>query len=420
MKRVLLKLKKSMKNSAAMQFDFANNPRSLRIAFIAGRLSMRASGVKVAVEQLSAALEGLGHEVRVFGIADKAWAMGDKALWAGAPSCALRTYGLPAFGYTPDLEKAVLDFSPDVIHSHGLWMYGSLIAERLSRSGIPDVISPHGMLDPWALSQSAWKKRFMRSLFEDRHVANANVVHALNNEEASAIHNFGTRAQIEIVPNGVQIIEKASGTRHPAWRNNLPKGAKVLLYFGRIHPKKNLISLLEAWSDVQRSPWHLVVAGPDQDGHRRVIENLIASRGLNKTVHLVGEQYGLDKNLTYETAEAFVLPSFSEGLPIAILEAWSWRLPVLMSRHCNLDAGFKSGAAIDTGTEVKTIAHALLQLFQMSDSQRAKSADSGRKLVEKKYSWHMIAKEFSRIYYQCLDGSSDCQPRQSLLAGRSI
>lgn len=377
----------------------------MRIAFIAGRLSRRASGVKVAVEQLSGALVDLGHEVHVFGIADDAWANGDSAAWAGAPVSVLRAYGLAAFGYTPGLEAAVRAFAPDIVHTHGLWMYGSLVAGRLARAGLADVISPHGMLDPWALKQSRLKKRMLRAAFEGHHLARARAVHALNAEEAEAVHTYGIQAPVAVLPNGVELAPERSGMRAPPWAQTLPEGAKTLLFFGRLHPKKNLTSLINAWAKVQQAPWHLVIAGPDQAKHRAALEMLVAKRGLASTVHLVGPQYGPDKDGAYAAADAFILPSYSEGLPMAVLEAWSWRLPVLMSQQCNLPAGFEAGAAVDTGTEPDTIAYALSELIQMDDSRLAAIGSTGRSLVEQHYSWHRVAEGFSRLYAWCKDAS---------------
>ena len=63
-----------------------------------------------------------------------------------------------------------------------------------------------------------------------------------------------------------------------------------------------------------------------------------------------------------------MLPSFSEGMPIAVLEAWSYGLPVLMTEACNLPEGFAAGAALQIGPDRAGIGAGLRQLFAMSDA----------------------------------------------------
>lgn len=388
-----------------MHSETSTQASRLRIAFIAGRLSRRASGVKVVVEQLSAALNQLGHEVQVFGIADDAWAAGDREAWIGAPAIVLPMIGPMGFGYTPGLTAAVRAFAPDVIHAHGLWMYGSWVAGRLARAGTPDVVSPHGMLDPFALRQGRLKKRLVLAAFEKAHLGTATAVHALNEDEERAVRNFGIRQPVAILPNGVALPPPNIISGTPSWAKRLPEGARVLLFLGRIHPKKNLQNLLKAWEKARCEPWHLVIAGPDQEGHRAALEashSIPLSKG---SVHFVGPQFGPEKEATLNTADAFVLPSFSEGMPMAVLEAWSWRLPVLMSRQCNLPDGFANGCAIDTGTEEETIAVALSKLMRTSKADLDRMGLAGRELVERRYSWLRIAMDFARLYAWCAAGA---------------
>jgi glycosyltransferase involved in cell wall biosynthesis len=140
-------------------------------------------------------------------------------------------------------------------------------------------------------------------------------------------------------------------SRLATWRSNLPEEAKVLLYLGRLHLKKGLANLLQAWSEVRRAGgeaaqnWYLVIAGWDQDGHQASLEAITLQRNIGDTVHFIGPQFGLDKDAAFRSSDAFVLPSLSEGMPLAVLEAWAHGLPVLMTPHCNLPEGFARGAA---------------------------------------------------------------------------
>lgn len=382
----------------------------MRIAFISGKLSRRACGVKVVVERLSAALIRQGHDVRVFGIEDAAWIAGDSSAWTGGPATVFPTCGPTAFGYAPKLAAAVRSFAPDVVHSHGIWMYGSVVSASLARAGVPNVISPHGMLDPWALAQSHRKKRIAGALFEWKHLAQARCIHTLNADESYAARNFGLRNPLAVLPNGVDLPDPCIHLTVPTWRAVLPEGARVLLYFGRLHRKKNLVSLIKAWTQVGRHPWHLVIAGPDHDDYRAELESVTANLNCTEKVIFIGAQFGAEKDATFAVADGFVLPSLSEGLPMAVLEAWAWRLPVLMSTHCNLPEGFAVGAALDSGTTTNEIDRALTAFMSYSRERHATIGDAGHALVESTYSWDELAKQFSALYESLLSDPTRVAP----------
>ena len=115
----------------------------------------------------------------------------------------------------------------------------------------------------------------------------------------------------------------------------MPNAQRILLYLGRIHPKKGLVGLVRAWKRVQMTAegqgWCLVVAGWDQCGHASQLSALVHELSLDRSVRLVGPQFDRNKDATFHAVDAFILPSFSEGLPVAVLEAWSHGLPVLMT-----------------------------------------------------------------------------------------
>jgi poly(glycerol-phosphate) alpha-glucosyltransferase len=188
----------------------------------------------------------------------------------------------------------------------------------------------------------------------------------------------------------------------PAWAQELAPDGKVLLFLGRLHPKKGLTGLLHAWqrvrAEAEREGWHLAIAGWDQGGHADKLSALIADLSLARSVRLVGPQYGLDKEATFRAADAFILPSFSEGLPVAVQEAWSYGLPVLMTPHCNLPEGFAAGAALELQTEVGSIAAALQTLFRMPAAEREQIGRRGRQFVEDRFSWDRVAAEMNRVY----------------------
>ena len=305
----------------------------------------------------------------------------------------------------PGLVGHLRESRLDVIHTHGLWMYPSVAAMRWARGADrPYVVSPHGMLDPWALGNARFKKRLAALLYEKTHLRGAACLHALCESEVRAIRAIGLENPVCVLPNGVDLPDSERRAGGPVWGLNVPSRAHVLLYVGRLHPKKGLLNLLAAWADSRRNgvgsgePWFLVIAGWDQSGHREVLEGLAVDLGISDFVHFVGPQFGADKAASFARADALVLPSLSEGLPMVVLEGWAYGLPVLMTPACNLPAGFSAGAAVSAEPERESLQHGLATLLSMSDEDRSAMGNRGRRLVEQSFSWPVLADEMHRVY----------------------
>ncbi len=184
----------------------------------------------------------------------------------------------------------------------------------------------------------------------------------------------------------------------------------MLLFLGRLHPKKGLLNLVRAWAEVQAdrpagaADWVLVIAGWDQGGHEARLRRLIDELGAAGTVRLVGPQFGDQKAASLAFADAFVLPSVSEGLPVAVLEAWSFSLPVLMTDACNLPEGFAAGAALRIEPDPAPMAEALRSLIAMSDADRQAMGTHARALVRERFQWSEIARQMKSIYEWLLGG----------------
>ncbi len=382
----------------------------MKTTFITGSVSRKAGGVFDGVRGLVRSLHtGGGLDVRVLGIKDEHTGE-DIASW-----CPILPLVFPArrprsFGYSPDMVRALSDLDPDLLHTHGLWMYPSLAGAGWSRrTRKPHMVSPHGMLDPWALRNSRWKKRLAGWLYENTHLRSAACLHALCTSEAESIRRYELQNPICVVPNGVD-LPKGDPTGAPPWGGRIEPGRKVLLYVGRLHPKKGLPNLLEAWEAVRSSrssgwsEWSVVIIGWDQGGHARELEETIRSSGLGESVHLLGPMFGEAKRAAYAGADAFVLPSFSEGLPMTVLEAWSHVLPVVMTPECNLPEGFAAGAAVRVDATAESTTRGLSELLSMTDTERRTMGARGRKLVEERFTWPRIAAQMKAVYEWILGG----------------
>lgn len=372
-----------------------------KLTILTGSISRAAGGTFDAVRNLAVALKAESrYSPSVAGLRDSETDR-DQSLWGDTETKAFRVQGPRAFGYAPGLAPSLALNSPDILHVHGLWMYSSVVAIRWARRGRPYVVSPHGMLDPWALHNSRWKKRISAALYENRHLRGAACLHALNTAEAEMIRAYGLTNPVCVIPNGVELPVYAEPKR--------AQKIRTLLYLGRLHPKKGLPNLIEAWSlvhkEADQSAWRLAIAGWGQNGHQAELEALTAKLNLSSSISFVGPQFGQAKAARLNAASAFILPSLSEGLPMTVLEAWSWSLPVLMSSRCNLPEGAEAGAAVMMEADPDSISAALRRLFSMSDSEREAMGMNGRRLVEQSFQWGLIGRQMADVYDWVLGGS---------------
>lgn len=286
------------------------------------------------------------------------------------------------------------------LHIHGLWETSTNAAARAARAhGKPYLLSAHGMLERWALRNKGRKKQIYAALFERANLRGASCLHALTEAEAQDYRDFGLRNPIAIIPNGVDIPASLSPepflTRFPELRQK-----KLVLFLGRIHYKKGLDILSQAWSQVA-SQWRdvqLVLAGPDFENTQTEIQKLLRSLGIQSRATFTGM---LAKELKWSAlaaAHCFVLPSYSEGLSLSVLEAMGAGVPVIVSKQCNLPevATYSCGWVIQPRVGDLTVA--LDEALRTSDSKLSEIGANGRRVVGECYTWHVVGKQMSSVY----------------------
>ena len=375
----------------------------MRIGHLTWLLSNAGGGIPPIVASLAREQRRAGANAIIAGIADPA---APPLAPAGVPLILGKATGPLALGFSPGLAARIDAFQPEVLHLHGLFTWPSQIARSWGRRhGRPVVISPQGMVEPWALSNSAWKKRIFGALVENDNLARAACIQALSAGEATDVRKMGLECPIALVPNGFDVGSVPGASAREGLCSVLPEigQRRVVLYLGRVHPKKGLLPLVEAWARIvyDRSDaaagWVLVVAGPDQLGHTGEVKVRVRALGIDTHVIVAGPMYGADKAAMLAKTELFVLPSFSEGLPMALLEAMAWGIPVLATRACNVDVESR-GAGLLCETEATSIAVHMGRLMAMTDGERRATGARGRTDVESRYAWNRIACDLLAVY----------------------
>ena len=286
----------------------------------------------------------------------------------------------------------------DVLHVHALFSYPTLPAcWAARRTGVPYVLSPHGTLDPWSLRFRAWKKAPYLRVLERRNLLGAAAVHAVSSQEQRAVEALGLPIRAVTIPHGVNApaIRDAEGRRR---RSPATDDAVNILFLSRLHPKKGLELLLEAVEALTgKLHLRLVVAG---DGDAAYVKRLQARSGsarLKKVVSFVGFVDGAEKERLLQEADLFVLPSYDENFGMAVAEAMSESLPVVVSEHVALaDQVTAAGAGIVVPCDAGKLAQAI-DMLARNQGLRHRMGTAGRRLVEAEFSWSEVGKRLKQL-----------------------
>jgi poly(glycerol-phosphate) alpha-glucosyltransferase len=372
----------------------------MRITLLTATNSRNAGGLFYSVKNLVFSLLKHNCNLQVLSCNDEHSAE-DITTWGNIPMTFYNTSKfslLKQLGYSQDIHKKLELLQPDIIHQQGIWMccsYASLRYKRKNQN-VKTIIAPRGMLDGWAINRSALKKRLVGFLYENENLRKADCIHALCQSEYESIRAFGLKNPVAVIPNG---------TTMPDWeRIYAEKNKKTMLFLGRIHPKKGIKELITAIHFInQQAPslldnWTFKIAGWAQEGHQEELQNLLNEYKLNALFEFTGSLYGEQKEKTLKEADVFILPSFSEGLPMAVLEAWSYGLPVIMTEYCNLPEGFAANAAYKIDTDSKIMSEQLMKFFEQTDNQINDIGRNGYNLAKGHFSWENIAKRTLQLY----------------------
>ena len=375
---------------------------ALSVGIVTGSMSRKAGGLFNSVRKSALHLAEAGADVSVYALEDE-FSAADRAAWEPlAPHIFPVRFGGP-LPHASGLAESLSLANHDVLHLHGIWQLQSFTVNRWKHgTDRPVMISPRGMLDPWALANSAWKKKLVGAFFENRNLREADCLHALNASEMASMCSYGLLNPVAVIPNATDLPEMN--------RRGEGEGKKTLLFLGRIHPKKGLGELVTAWAkatDIRpdlRENWRLCIAGWDDGGHIDSLHQQIAAQSVGDSVSVIGPAFGEEKKRLLQDADAFILPSFSEGMPMSVLEAWAYRLPVLMTAQCNLPEGFAAKAAVEITTDPKALAGKLVST--LCDPGLAMMGDAGRALVERQFSWSRIAEMHLEVYSWLVHGGT--------------
>jgi glycosyltransferase involved in cell wall biosynthesis len=287
----------------------------------------------------------------------------------------------------------------DALHLHGLWesqLYRSAaIAQKFK---VPYTITPHGMLHPWSLSKSRWRKKLMLALKFRAVLDRCHCLHLLNADEQQLIAPLNLKCPTCVIPNGIAPEEFENLPPPGTIRNLFPElgDAPYILFLGRLDVQKGVDLLLQAFQLVaeQHPTAKLMIAGPDY-GQEAVITQL--SQSITHRLLRVGPLYGDKKLAALRDAVCFCLPSRHEGFSLAILESLACATPVVISPECHFPEVATAGAGLIIPLNPPDIAAALMHFLQ-NPTARASAASAAKSLIAAHYTWSQIAAQTLTAY----------------------
>lgn len=243
------------------------------------------------------------------------------------------------------LKQGLIQPKKDVIVTHGTWRYPTHWGAALKKIGFKWMYVPHGMLEPWSLAHKKWKKFFYFHLIEKRLAQKADVVRAVGYPEYVNLKKHFSR--VEHIPNGVPDLEL----------DNLNKNYPpfTCLFMARLHMKKGIIPLVEAWKESKlcnNENFVLKIAGPD-DGQLEKLQTLLTADVNN--VQYLGPKFGTEKAKLLEKAHFYFLPSISEGFPTSVVEAMQYGAIPFISSGCNFPEAFDAQVAFEVGIDKNSL-----------------------------------------------------------------
>jgi glycosyltransferase involved in cell wall biosynthesis len=298
------------------------------------------------------------------------------------------------------LRESVSEF--DIVHLHAVFVWPLLAGARAAaRAGVPYVMTPHGMLIRDLIrAKSRWVKTAWINLVERTSLARAAALHVTAELEHAEIRalRLPVPAIVASVPNGVDWPAQHLPLAQTPFAGLTQPYA---LFLSRINWKKGLDRLITAWQWVPNLP--LIIAGNDEEGYREQLERLARSLGIAARVIFIGPVDDQHKWGLYESAELFLLPSYSENFGIVVAEAMLMACPVLVTPEVGISELVKAtDSGVVTGNDPVNLAAAINELLA-DEPRRRELAHRGREAARRHLAWSGVVEQMEDLYWSVLD-----------------
>jgi glycosyltransferase involved in cell wall biosynthesis len=289
---------------------------------------------------------------------------------------------------------------PDVIHDNGIWLpHNHELSVQAKRSATCRIVSPRGMLSPWARRHKRIKKTVAWTLYQRRDLALASSIHATSQDEASDLRCLNLGPPVIVIPNGIDASFRAQSHRPTSRQTG---SVRTALFLGRLYPVKGLPNLIEAWAAVNPDGWRLVIAGPDEGGHKSELEKQVRRLRLCNAVEFRGPVEKKEKAALFSGADLFVLPSLSESFGMAVAEAMQAGLPILTTSAVpwpDIEPKGLGWRVDETKTNLETALH---QATSAPKGQLQEMGQRAAEYVNARFTWDKLTEEYIEMYQRAM------------------
>lgn len=316
---------------------------------------------------------------------------------------------LPIFrqlGWVAEKDRRAVEdkiASSDLISCHLFYRYHNLWVREISRRyGVPYWFVPHGVLDPWVMSYGRMVKKAFWALGGRQFLESAStVIFSTKAERDKADAQFDLPAS-EVLSWPVQTVgidgrDRLRGSVRA--KLNIPEDARVLLYFGRLHPMKRPLETIEAVAKINDSKVHLIIVGNEFGVGEGDCMQLAQALGCHHRVHFVGPVYGEKKYAYLHAADCYISLSHRENFNHTAAESLAAGLPVILSP--GNDLGYElvdAGCAWHLKDDNKwTAFHAIEEFVALPEVELKQMGDAGRNWVEANLSFSLFEARLKTI-----------------------
>ena len=282
----------------------------------------------------------------------------------------------------------------ELIQIQSMWdlPYHKVMVEA-RRLGVPYVVTPRGMLEPWSLSQKKWKKILAWWLYQRNDVLKSACVFTTAEMEAEHVSELGITTCKSVIPNSIET------DAYPC-KISTDVVKKQVLFLSRIHVKKGIELLFEAWKRIHHdfADWQLLIVGNGEAEYIHSLENRVESFGLKDCIKILPPVFGEAKIKVYQESALFCLPSYSENFGMVIAEAMSCGTPVITTTNCPWEILNETNTGWCIDLSVNHLEHALREAMTMSSVDLYEMGQQASKLINENYDYRVVTRNTLRLY----------------------
>lgn len=353
-------------------------------------------GAELLVVRLANGLQARGWQVRVISMMPPV-AFAEELRSAGIIVESLEMKrGFPNPAALFKLIRLLRSRRPDVVHSH---MFHANLLGRVSRkpAGMPVLISTiHNMYEG-----ARWRE------LANRYTAPlSDITTIISQKSAERMVRVGaiSRERLKVIPNGVdtqRYYRSEAAGKLLREELNAP-GSFIWLAVGRFAEAKDHANMIRAFQRARQARGGALLLLAGEGAMRQQAEELAEALGLTGQVLFLGVRSDIPALMS--AADAYLMSSSWEGMPLVLLEAASCCLPVVAT-----DVGGNSEVVVEGKTgflvppkDPASLAAAMLRLMDLSDADRQAMGLAGRKYVEENYSLERITDRWEELYYELI------------------